>query len=201
MPVSVNKNTGLMSLSEAVVVGISGSAVPGVSRDRILEMYGPVDGPVVFDEVVALVREAVAMPIEWGTMSLAEGTPQKPLQPHPRPTPAAPTPRTPAQPGRTDETPGSRADHLHCHPTHRPISNNASRDSSGCTPLNLAIMSFTPGGWSGRHGGEAAGGACGGLLAGGAGSVEPTMRRGLPKMPERRAFWCAGHQAAPAGHG
>jgi len=62
-----------MSLSEAVVVGISGSAVPGVSRDRILEVYGPVDGPVVFDEVVALVREAVAMPIEWGTMSLVEG--------------------------------------------------------------------------------------------------------------------------------
>lgn len=66
MPVSVDKNTGLMSLSEAVVVGISGSAVPGVSRDRILEVYGPIDGPVVFDEVVALVREAVAMPIRVG---------------------------------------------------------------------------------------------------------------------------------------
>ena len=61
-----------MSLSEAVVVGISGSAVPGVSRDRILEVYGPIDGPVVFDEAVALVREAVAMPIEWGTMSLVD---------------------------------------------------------------------------------------------------------------------------------
>ena len=46
--------------------------MPGVSRDRILEVYGPIDGPVVFDEAVALVREAVAMPIEWGTMSLVD---------------------------------------------------------------------------------------------------------------------------------
>ncbi|WP_257000150.1 hypothetical protein [Mycobacterium avium] len=62
-----------MNLSEAIVVGISGSAVPGVSREKILEAYGPVDGPAIFDEVVALVREAASMPIEWGAMSLVDG--------------------------------------------------------------------------------------------------------------------------------
>lgn len=62
-----------MNLSEAVVVGISESAVPGVSRDKIFEAYGPVDGPTIFDDVVALVREAASMPIEWGSMSLVEG--------------------------------------------------------------------------------------------------------------------------------
>ncbi|MBE5477937.1 hypothetical protein E3G68_005291 [Mycobacteroides abscessus] len=60
-------------LNEAVVTGIAGSAVPGVDRAAILHVYGPDEGPAIFDEVLALVREAGALPIEWGSMTLVEG--------------------------------------------------------------------------------------------------------------------------------
>lgn len=61
------------TLNEAIVESISGAAVPGVNQQKILDKYGPVDGPAVFDEVMKIVREAASMPIEWGTMSLVEG--------------------------------------------------------------------------------------------------------------------------------
>lgn len=60
-------------LNEAIVLSISESAVPGVKRDKILNAYGPIDGPEIVEEVMKIVREASSTPIEWGTMSLAEG--------------------------------------------------------------------------------------------------------------------------------
>ena len=60
-------------LNEAIVKGISGSAVPGVDRQAIVDAYGPQDGPAINDEVLALVKEAIATPIEWGNMTLVEG--------------------------------------------------------------------------------------------------------------------------------
>lgn len=60
-------------LNEAIVKSISGSAVPGVNRQTILDTYGPQDGPAIVDEVMALVNEAGSMPIEWGNMTLVEG--------------------------------------------------------------------------------------------------------------------------------
>ncbi len=60
-------------LNEAIVKAISGSAVPGVDRQAVMDGYGPQDGPAIYDEVLTLVREAGAMPIEWGNMTLVEG--------------------------------------------------------------------------------------------------------------------------------
>ena len=60
-------------LNEAVVLSISESAVPGVDQEKILNAYGPADGPAIYDEVMKIVREAGSMPIEWGNMSLVEG--------------------------------------------------------------------------------------------------------------------------------
>lgn len=59
-------------INEAVIIGISASATPRVDRQKLLDHYGE-EGGTVADRVVALVREAVAMPIDWGTMTLAEG--------------------------------------------------------------------------------------------------------------------------------
>lgn len=38
-----------------------------------MDAYGPQDGPAINDEVLALVKEAIATPIEWGNMTLVEG--------------------------------------------------------------------------------------------------------------------------------
>jgi hypothetical protein len=60
-------------LNEAIIKSISGSAIPGVDRQVIMDAYGPEQGPQIYDEVLALVKEAGAMPIEWGNMTLVEG--------------------------------------------------------------------------------------------------------------------------------
>lgn len=60
-------------INEAIVVGIEGSAVPQVDRERLVAFYGKAGGSALADRVVELVREAVAMPIVWGDMTLAEG--------------------------------------------------------------------------------------------------------------------------------
>ncbi|BBZ06314.1 hypothetical protein MDOR_04830 [Mycolicibacterium doricum] len=61
------------TINEAVVIGISESAIPRVDRQKLIDHYGADEGNVIADRVIELVREAVAMPIDWGTMTLAEG--------------------------------------------------------------------------------------------------------------------------------
>ena len=39
-------------------------AVPGVDQGKLVDAYGPVEGPRLYDAVMALVREAASMPIE-----------------------------------------------------------------------------------------------------------------------------------------
>ena len=60
-------------LSRAVVEAIGHTAMPHVDKERLLEVYGPGRGAQVVAEVEALVREANAMPIEWGDMTLVQG--------------------------------------------------------------------------------------------------------------------------------
>lgn len=60
-------------LSRAVVEAIGHTAMPHVDKARLLEIYGPGPGAQVVAEVVALVQEANAMPIEWGDMTLVQG--------------------------------------------------------------------------------------------------------------------------------
>lgn len=60
-------------INEAVILSISESAIPRVDRQKLLDRYGESEGSSIADQVIALVREAVAMPIDWGTMTLAEG--------------------------------------------------------------------------------------------------------------------------------
>ncbi|BBY95674.1 hypothetical protein MGALJ_53430 [Mycobacterium gallinarum] len=60
-------------ISEAVVTSIRESAIPGVDRQKLIDRYGESEGSAVADRVIAIVREAVAMPIDWGDMTLAEG--------------------------------------------------------------------------------------------------------------------------------
>jgi hypothetical protein len=60
-------------LNEAIVLSITESNVPGVSQDKIVDAYGAVDGPVVFDAVMKVVREAASQQIDWSDKSLVEG--------------------------------------------------------------------------------------------------------------------------------
>lgn len=60
-------------LNQAIVLSIADSAVPGVDRQKLLAHYGPDEGSIIANHVLAIVREAVAMPIEWADMTLAEG--------------------------------------------------------------------------------------------------------------------------------
>ncbi|MGV0770742.1 hypothetical protein [Mycobacterium sp. DBP42] len=60
-------------INEAIVLSISDSAVPRVDREKLIDRYGPKDGSIIADQVLAIVKEAVAMPIEWGSMTLAQG--------------------------------------------------------------------------------------------------------------------------------
>jgi hypothetical protein len=60
-------------INEAVVTSIRESAIPGVDRQKLIDRYGESEGSAVADRVIAIVREAVAMPIDWGDMTLAEG--------------------------------------------------------------------------------------------------------------------------------
>lgn len=61
-------------INEAVVTSIRESAMPGVDRQKLIDRYGEIEGSAVADRVIAIVREAVAMPIDWGDMTLAEGS-------------------------------------------------------------------------------------------------------------------------------
>jgi len=60
-------------LSTAIVEAIGHTAMPHVDTERLLEIYGPGPAAQVAAEVLALVREANAMPIEWGDMTLVQG--------------------------------------------------------------------------------------------------------------------------------
>jgi len=60
-------------LNEAIVASIGESAIPRVDRQKLIELYGESEGSAVADQVVEIVRKAVAMPIDWGDMTLAEG--------------------------------------------------------------------------------------------------------------------------------
>lgn len=61
------------NINEAVILSISDSAVPAIDRQKLIDRYGEAEGSVIADQVVALVREAAAISIEWGTKTLAEG--------------------------------------------------------------------------------------------------------------------------------
>lgn len=66
------RNIDADRISEAIVVSIGDSAIPRVDRQKLIDRYGEADGSAVANRVVQLVREAVAMPIDWGDMALAE---------------------------------------------------------------------------------------------------------------------------------
>ena len=60
-------------LSTAIVESIGHTAVPHVDKERLLAIYGPEAGAGIGADVLALVRQANAMPIEWGDMTLVQG--------------------------------------------------------------------------------------------------------------------------------
>lgn len=60
-------------INEAIVTSIGETGIPRVDRQRLIDLYGESEGSVLAERVVAMVQEAVAMPIEWGDMTLAEG--------------------------------------------------------------------------------------------------------------------------------
>lgn len=60
-------------INQAIVTGIGETGIPRVDRQRLIDLYGESEGSVLAERVVAMVQEAVAMPIEWGDMTLAEG--------------------------------------------------------------------------------------------------------------------------------
>lgn len=64
--------TGEM-VNAAIIAAIKGSAVQRIVRNKVVELFGTVEGEIVADKVTELVREAVSMPIEWGDMTLQEG--------------------------------------------------------------------------------------------------------------------------------
>jgi hypothetical protein len=61
------------TINTAVIVAIKDSAVPHVDKEKLVEIFGNVQGEVLTAEISKLVREAVGMPIEWGNMTLGEG--------------------------------------------------------------------------------------------------------------------------------
>lgn len=61
------------AISEAVVLSIQDSAIPRVDRSKLIDAYGEQAGDEFSRAVIALVREAASMPIDWGDMSLSEG--------------------------------------------------------------------------------------------------------------------------------
>lgn len=60
-------------INEAIVASIGESAVPRVDRQKLIDLFGETKGIALADRAIAMVREAVAMPIDWGDMTLAEG--------------------------------------------------------------------------------------------------------------------------------
>lgn len=61
------------AVNAAIVVAIGDTAIPHIDEQKMLDVYGPAQAPSLIASVSALVHEAVAMPIEWGNMTLAEG--------------------------------------------------------------------------------------------------------------------------------
>jgi hypothetical protein len=60
-------------INQAIVLGIADSAIPRVDRQKLIDNYGQTEGGIIADQVLAIVTEAVAMPIEWGNMTLVQG--------------------------------------------------------------------------------------------------------------------------------
>jgi hypothetical protein len=60
-------------LNEAIVDAIGHTAAPHVDKARLITLHGKVEGDQIAAAVLALVREANAMPIEWGDMTLVQG--------------------------------------------------------------------------------------------------------------------------------
>jgi hypothetical protein len=60
-------------LSTAIVESISHTAIPDVDEQRLLDIYGVDIGPKIAAEIISLVREANAMPIDWGDKTLVQG--------------------------------------------------------------------------------------------------------------------------------
>jgi hypothetical protein len=60
-------------LSMAIVEAIGRTTWTHVDKERLLGIYGQERGAQVATEVLALVGEANAMPIEWGDMTLVQG--------------------------------------------------------------------------------------------------------------------------------
>lgn len=60
-------------INAAIVVAISDTAVPHIDEQKMLEKYGPEQAKSLTARISELVREAVAMPVDWGNKTLAEG--------------------------------------------------------------------------------------------------------------------------------
>lgn len=60
-------------INTAIVVAIGDTAVPHIDKQKVLDVYGPVQAESLIACVSELVHEAVGMPIQWGNMTLAEG--------------------------------------------------------------------------------------------------------------------------------
>ncbi|OAT66983.1 MULTISPECIES: hypothetical protein [Mycobacteroides] len=60
-------------INEAIVTSIQDSAIPHVDLQKLTDRYGQDEGAKLGEQVVGIVHEAVAMPIDWGTKTLAEG--------------------------------------------------------------------------------------------------------------------------------
>jgi hypothetical protein len=61
------------AISAAIVEAIGDTAMPHVDRDKLLASYGQEQGTMLADEILALVQEASAIPIEWGDKTLVQG--------------------------------------------------------------------------------------------------------------------------------
>jgi hypothetical protein len=59
--------------STAIVEAIGHTAVPHVDEARLVAIFGRETGAKVAADVLALVQQANAMPIEWGDMTLVQG--------------------------------------------------------------------------------------------------------------------------------
>lgn len=60
-------------INTALVAAIKDSPVPSIDADQVKKIFGVTEGEALTLKISDLVREAVAMPIEWGDMTLAEG--------------------------------------------------------------------------------------------------------------------------------
>jgi hypothetical protein len=60
-------------VNTALVAAIKDSPVPSVDANQVIKIFGATEAEALTARISDLVREAVAMPIEWGDMTLAEG--------------------------------------------------------------------------------------------------------------------------------